>query len=348
MVEALPSQAGQEGEPLALWLERQRDRIRQELKELALIIEQSKSEVNRLGQRSSAVLGYVQQLREGGDRSELVEAYEKALEAQQRYLIMRGQLEKMESDQAHLERLLQVLEGALERLTAEVGGEERNPLRTVETIIRAQEEERRRLSRQMHDGPAQALSNFILQTDIALRLFDRDPEQARAELDNLKHAAAKTFQQVREFIFELRPMMLDDLGLVPTVKRYLDTLREQSGVDIRVNVSGGERRLASYLEVFVFRAVQELVGNAIHHGQASQVQVYLELGEDMVRVRVEDNGAGFDTDALREQKGMGLALLRERVEMLGGSLKVTSTPGQGTQVSFEVPAAEPTALADGR
>lgn len=347
MAEALPAQAGQEGEPLVLWLERQRDRVRQELKELALIIDQSQTEVNRLGQRSSAVLGYVQQLREGGAREELVEAYEKALEAQQRYLIMRGQLEKMESNQQHLERLLELLEEALRRAEEATGvAGERNPLHTVETIIRAQEEERRRLSRQMHDGPAQALSNFILQADIALRLFERDPEQARHELERLKHMASKTFQQVREFIFELRPMMLDDLGLAPTVKRYLDTLKEQSGVDIRVNVGGGERRLAGYLEVFLFRAIQELVSNAIHHGQAGQVVVYLDVDDDRVRVRVEDNGVGFDPEILRESRqGMGLSLLRERVEMLGGKLEVASTPGQGTQVSFEVPVAEPSALA---
>ena len=95
----------------------------------------------------------------------------------------------------------------------------------------------------MHDGPAQALSNFILQTEIALRLFDMDQEKAREELVNLKNTATSAFQQVRDFVFELRPMMLDDLGLVPTLKRYVEAFKEQTNTNVRLAVSGVERRL---------------------------------------------------------------------------------------------------------
>ena len=101
-------------------------------------------------------------------------------------------------------------------------------------LVNVQEAERQRLSRQMHDGPAQALSNFILQTEIAMRLLDVDPVQARSELGNLKVAAMSTFQKVRNFIFELRPMMLDDLGLAPTIRRYADMFKEQAGVEVSV------------------------------------------------------------------------------------------------------------------
>jgi two-component system sensor histidine kinase DegS len=95
----------------------------------------------------------------------------------------------------------------------------------IEMIVNAQESERQRLSRQMHDGPAQALSNFILQTEIAMRLFDLDPAQARDELGNLKTSAMGTFQRVRSFIFELRPMMLDDLGFNSTLRKYADAFK---------------------------------------------------------------------------------------------------------------------------
>jgi two-component system sensor histidine kinase DegS len=98
-------------------------------------------------------------------------------------------------------------------------------------LVNAQETERQRLSRQMHDGPAQALSNFILQTEIAMRLMDVDAGQAREELNSLKASAMGTFQKVRNFIFELRPMMLDDLGLAPTIRRYADAFKEQTGLD---------------------------------------------------------------------------------------------------------------------
>ncbi len=335
---ALPGRSSSIKETLQGVLEQVRHQLRDELKELALLIEQGQTEAERLGQRSASVLEFLDQARKEGQVNTVLESYPKALEAQQRYLIMRAQLEKMEGERAQLERFLETVEDVLQQLRhSEEGGETRTPLKMVETIIEAQEEERRRLSRQMHDGPAQALSNFILQTEIALRLFDRDIDAAREELQNLKTAATKTFQEVREFIFQLRPMMLDDLGLVPTARRYLAMLSEQSGVDIEFQATGAEDRLASYEEVFLFRALQELVDNALHRGEASKIRIYLEVTDQQATLRVEDNGRGFDTATLLESEGMGLRLLNERAEMLGGTLQVDSVPGQGAQVALTVP-----------
>jgi two-component system sensor histidine kinase DegS len=209
---------------------------------------------------------------------------------------------------------------------------------SVEMLVNAQETERQRLSRQMHDGPAQALSNFILQTEIAMRLFDIDAVQAKDELNSLKSSAMGTFQKVRNFIFELRPMMLDDLGLVPTVRRYADAFKEQTSMDVNVTVTGNEKRLEPYLEVMLFRALQELLGNTARHGQATQVKVMLDMGEDRVRVSVEDNGRGFDPDAVQQGNSLGLKLIRERAEMLGGNFEIDSSVGRGARVSFSVPA----------
>jgi two-component system sensor histidine kinase DegS len=147
-----------------------------------------------------------------------------------------------------------------------------------------------------------------------------------------------TFQKVRNFIFELRPMMLDDLGLVPTVRRYADAFKEQAGLDINVTVTGAERRLEPYLEVMLFRAIQELLGNAARHSQATLVKIMLDMGEDRVRVSVDDNGKGFDTDSIQQSNSLGLKLIRERAEMLGGSFETDSNIGKGTRVSFAVPA----------
>ena len=205
-------------------------------------------------------------------------------------------------------------------------------------IVNAQEAERQRLSRQMHDGPAQALSNFILQTEIAMRLLDADPVQAREELGNLKTSAMGTFQKVRNFIFELRPMMLDDLGLVPTIKKYGEAFKEQTGLDLSINVTGTDRRLAPYLEVMVFRAVQELLGNAVRHSQASIIKLQVDLGNELVRVTVDDNGKGFAPEAVKEGSSLGLKLIRERAEMLGGTFEVDSAAGKGARITFAVPA----------
>jgi two-component system sensor histidine kinase DegS len=207
----------------------------------------------------------------------------------------------------------------------------------IEMIVKAQEAERQRLSRQMHDGPAQALSNFILQTEIAMRLLDADPAQAKDELGNLKMSAMNTFQKVRNFIFELRPMMLDDLGLVPTIRKYVDAFKEQTALDVNLTLTGNERRLEPYIEVMMFRAIQELLGNAARHSQATLIKVQLDMGNEALRVSVDDNGKGFDTAQLQEGTSLGLKLIRERAEMLGGNFDIDSSAGKGTRVSFSVP-----------
>lgn len=315
------------------------------LREVTLMIEQSQGELMKLSQRNAAITTHLQQVQsqlQSVSPQEIRNVYDSALDAQQRLFVMRGQLEKLQAEKAHLERLKSVLEQAAASqpgVSAAVSpSAARGTMASVEMLVNAQETERQRLSRQMHDGPAQALSNFILQTEIAMRLLDMDPAQAKDELNNLKSSAMSTFQKVRNYIFELRPMMLDDLGLVPTVRRYADAFKEQAALDVSVTITGSERRLEPYLEVMIFRAIQELLGNAARHSQASQVKVLLDLGDERVRVSVDDNGRGFDPDVIQQGNSLGLKLIRERAEMLGGSFEVDSAIGRGTRVTFAVPA----------
>lgn len=311
------------------------------LREVTLMIEQSQGELTKLSQRNAAITAHLQQAQGQINKitpEELRMAYDSALDAQQRLLVMRGQLDKLQNDKTHLERLKAVLERA-----ASMGGTPNAPagksqMASVEMLVNAQEAERQRLSRQMHDGPAQALSNFILQTEIAMRLLEVDPVQAREELSSLKVSAMGTFQKVRNFIFELRPMMLDDLGLVPTIRKYADAFREQTGLDVTITVTGAERRLEPYIEVMMFRAIQELIGNASRHSQATTVKVLLDVGDQLVRVTVDDNGKGVDTEILEQSNSLGLKLIKERAEMLGGTFEIDSAVGKGARVSFSVPA----------
>ena len=330
------------------------EQSRRELKEISLMIEQSQLEVTKLQQRNSSISAHLQQTQsqiELLSKADVKMAYDAALDAQQRLFVMRGQIDKLQSDQAHIGRYLKILEQVQFALDSEgLGQEGRKPglsamAQTVEMIIQAQEAERQRLARQMHDGPAQALSNFILQSEIAMRLFDIDQNRAKEELASVKAAASSTFQKVRDFIFELRPMMLDDLGLAPTLNRYIEAYKEQSGMDIRLISSGMEQRLESYLEVMIFRAIQELVGNAARHSQASQVKVQIDASDTAVRVSVEDNGRGFDVETIDEKGGMGLKVIRDRVEMLGGSIDIHSVIGQGTHILFQIPATKTSVFA---
>jgi two-component system sensor histidine kinase DegS len=328
-------------------LQAELDEATKALREVTLMIEQSQGEVAKLSQRNAAITTHLQQVQTQFDKmppQEIRNAYDSALDAQQRLFVMRGQLEKLQSEKNHLERFKSTLERARDLSSggsasaSSSSGSSKSPLASVEMLVNAQETERQRLSRQMHDGPAQALSNFILQTEIAMRLLEIDAGQARDELSSLKTSAMGTFQKVRNFIFELRPMMLDDLGLVPTVRRYSDAFKEQAGLDVGVTVTGNERRLAPYLEVMLFRAMQELLGNAARHSQGTQVKVMLDMGDDRIRVSVEDNGKGFDSDAVMQGTSLGLKLIRERAEMLGGNFEIDSAVGKGTRISFAVPA----------
>ncbi len=313
------------------------------LREITLMIEQSQGEFSKLAQRNAAITAHLQQIQGQIDKTSVQDmrmAYDSALDAQQRLFVMRGQLEKLQSDKNHLEKykiaLGQIGSGVpADGEPASTGGKPSSS--GIEMVVNAQEAERQRLSRQMHDGPAQAMSNFILQTEIAMRLLDVDAAQAKEELGNLKAAAMGTFQKVRNFIFELRPMMLDDLGLVPTIRKYVDAFKEQTGLDASLTITGSERRIEPYLEVMIFRAVQELLGNAARHSQAAMVKILLDMGSETIRVSVDDNGKGFDPESVLSGKSLGLKLIRDRAEMLGGTFDIDSTTGKGARISFSIP-----------
>jgi two-component system sensor histidine kinase DegS len=338
--------------PLELFLESIRaelQQVRSEMKEIGLLVEQSQGEVEKLAQRNATITAHVHQLQAHFDtvpREDIKSAYEHAQDAQQRLFTMRGQLEKLQSDQAHLKRLSETLAKTLQTLEGKgslelpEGSPVAQPSGGIEQIIEAQEEERRKISRHIHDGPAQALANFILQTEIAMRLFDIDQDKARKELNSLKASASSTFANVRDFIFDLRPMMLDDLGLIPTARRYVDAYKEKTGLNVTMVFTGTERRLEPHREVLVFRGIQELLANIRDHAQATQVKVMVDVDAAMVRVVVEDNGRGFDpgTAMAEGAKGRGMQTLKSRVTQVGGTFEVESSPGSGSKVTFSIPA----------
>lgn len=323
----------------------QLETTKQSYQEITMLSEQSELEVNKLTQRNATATANLQKVQsqfERIPREEIRSAYDATLDAQQRLFVLRGQVEKLRSDKEHMGKEIELLE-IIDSILSQEPVSIKDPQGTsatielLEMLIQAQEGERLRLSRQMHDGPAQALSNLILETEIAMRLFDVNKEQAYQELGTLRDSATKTFQQVRDFIFELRPMMLDDLGLIPTAKKYAEAIQDSSGSTIKFGVTGTERRMEPYLEVMIFRAVQELLRNALNHSQANQITVEMDVGESFVTVSVEDDGRGFEVSDLEQEQGMGLKLIKERVEMISGEFELTSQIGEGTRVVFKVP-----------
>lgn len=331
------------------------DQTKSELREIDVLIKQSAAEVEKLAQRNAQVANYVNQLDiETAPREDIKEGYETLQDTQQRLFTMRGQLEKLQSDQRNLERLTDLQSRILAMLEsvagissssanasssgkARIGGADQS---NVIRVIQTEESARQSLVRKMHDGPASSLSNFILQAEICERLFDSDPDQARTELHTLKTAAATTFGKVKDFIFDLRPMMLDDLGLVPTLRSYVNSFQDKSGVPVSLAITGLERRLESHIEVTVFRAVQELLNNARNHSRGTQLSVQLDMGDNAVTAAVEDNGNGFNVDDIlndANRKTIGLPTLYERIKMLNGEVNIESGIGQGTRAELAIP-----------
>ena len=329
------------------------DQVQKELKEIDLLLQQTSAEVDRLGQRNAQATGALKQLETNLDtvpRADLQAAYTAALDAQKRLFMMRGQLEKLQSDQHNIGRYVLYLRKVSEALVALPDREstatsssaaetDTSSQSAIVRIIEAQEQERQRLVRQLHDGPAQSLTNLILQAEICERVFDTDANRARHELGELKTAVTSTFQKVRDYMFDLRPMMLDDLGLLPTIRRYVDHFNEKSSVPAVLTITGSERRFAPYKEVVVFRVVQELLANVRSHSHATRAQVFVDVSDDLIQVTVEDNGSGFNASEILnspQPKGIGLSTMRERVSMLRGDVRIDSAVGRGSKITLQM------------
>ncbi len=205
-------------------------------------------------------------------------------------------------------------------------------------IIGAQEEEKKRLSREIHDGPAQMMANVMMRSDLVERIYkERGAKEAFEEIRNLKVMVRSALYEVRRIIYDLRPMALDDLGLIPTLKKYLKTIEEyHESTKIEFATIGKETRLPSKYEVALFRLVQESVQNALKHAEASNIAVKVELRRDQIIVLVKDNGKGFDKNQKKEES-FGLIGMRERVQLLDGEITIDSKLGIGTIVMINVP-----------
>ena len=330
------------------------ERLRREMAELETLLRQTSNEVEKLAQRELSVSNRLRDLEVNIDKyskADIKNFYTSAQEVQMRLLMMRGQLEQLQFRQQTLKaRQSQIFEltMALEPLMgaslagntsgrpADDGGD------MIANIIQAQEKERLRISLQMHDGPAQSMSNLVLRAEICQRLIDRDIEQARTELSALKSAINTTLQDTRRFIFDLRPMILDDLGLVPTLRRYVQQFSDKNKLEVNLMVQNMDSRLPTHYEVAIFRFIQEALNNVAKHANATQARVLLDSTGGDIHVSIEDDGNGFHiAEVLSEESGrrnMGIATLRQQAEtLLRGEFGIESTDGRGTRVAAVVP-----------
>ncbi|KLU67767.1 signal transduction histidine-protein kinase/phosphatase DegS [Desulfosporosinus acididurans] len=291
-------------------------------------------------------------------QKEMIEAYAEAKDAQVTLQLLQSREAQLRKRRDELERSLNQMRATIERaqnLMTQVsmaisllqGGiegalnfqchEQRQELGL--RVIKAQEDERRRVAREIHDGPAQTLANIVLRLEIAGKLLEYDPSRVKAELMDLKNLVRANLQDIRRIIFDLRPMALDDLGLIAAISKYLDNFSETYGIECELLIEGSEKRLFPTMEVALFRLIQEGITNVAKHAHSSKVKIVLNFQDDWTSARIQDYGKGFDIDSTMQTPGehFGLIGMRERVEMFYGRFSLQSCCGEGTIIEFSIP-----------
>ena len=338
-------------------------------------LETVKRDVERIKEETAAVIKKVDELERNERKArihlmevsrdfknrteeEVREAYEEARKIQIDVAVTREQEQNLRRQRDDMEVRLRNLGGTVakaEQLVSQVGvvldylgnqmSEAFSQIESLQNahelgaqVIRSQEEERRRVARDIHDGPAQAIANIVFRAEVCERLIDTDTERAKSELKALREHIRNTLAEIRKIIFDLRPMALDDLGLAPTIRGVLDVFREEYGLFTEVAVIGKERRLESHVEIGIFRVVQEALNNIVKHAQASSAKVRIEFAAAGVTVLVEDDGKGFEmTEGELPSGQYGIMGMRERMQLLNGKLSIKSAPRRGTRVMISVP-----------
>jgi signal transduction histidine kinase len=230
------------------------------------------------------------------------------------------------------------------QLLEELAVKERIRGELIKRVLTVQEDERRRIARELHDETGQSLSALILNLDIARAGAEGQPETVE-RFDRLKDLAETALEEVRKLIYDLRPTILDDLGLTAALRWYAHEQLEPRGVEVTFLIGLGDARLDTVVETTLFRIAQEAMWNIVKHSGATRAEVTLDRLPAGVRLKVHDNGRGFRPDSQRSfdplRGGLGLGGMRERASLIGGTVTVSSGERQGTEVVAELPLMPP-------
>lgn len=319
------------------------------------------AEVNRLAIRNLVVLGLVTLLVLGiawmGSEAFVLRQVNFLLQATERLtagdLSTRvglscegGELRQLACAFDQMAEALEKREQAYQQAVKALQSETRARAALLERTVSAQEDERRRIARELHDETSQSLAALVLDLNAAnLALAAGEPAEAIQRLQISKAIAERLLDDVHRLIRDLRPSLLDDLGLSAAIAWYGEQRLKPLGIAVEFQHDGVDRRLPDAIETAVFRIAQEAIANVVKHAEASKVRIALQMGEGCVTLAVEDDGKGFDIPrgdvaAVAGSRGMGLQSIQERVSTLGGELTIRSAPGGGTSLSVRIPLSE--------
>ncbi len=239
--------------------------------------------------------------------------------------------------------MLNFLSTSLSDVVAQLEAASKNKFLSA-AIIHAQEEERIRVSRELHDGPAQDVANLLMEASICERLVDIDPDEAKESLQELRKHLRSCLSDVRQIIFDMRPMSLDDFGLVAAAEQFVKRLSDRGLLHTSMSVEGEEAQLAPHVKTALFRIVQEALGNIIRHAKVKEASLRMLYTEAALSILIEDKGVGFDVEAaLNEQPEdaseahFGILGMKERAMIIGAQLAMASKKGTGTRVHLRLP-----------
>lgn len=341
---------------------RECERLEKELEEIKVNIEKTISNVDRLEkmERSSRYqLMIVSREFNKYSEEDIRKAYERSREIQVLLTLEREREKQLREKRDELERNVRNMQDILkkaERVSLQMGvalnflkgnlqdlSEKLMDINQKQffagKIIKVQEEERRAIAREIHDGPAQSITNLLLELEFLEKIHEEDPEALKRGLKDAKRLVKDVLAEIRKIIFNLRPSALDDLGIEAVAARYCSEFQETTGISVDFVVLGDSFKLDSTVEITLFRLIQEALSNVKKHSKAKNVKVKLEFLPDEVKLVVEDDGVGFEVDKLETKEGehFGLVSIRERVDLLNGTAKIKSQPGYGTNIYITIP-----------
>lgn len=250
---------------------------------------------------------------------------------------LKGTVKKAENLMNQVGIAIRLLKEGISEITLLCSNDQRKEI--AFQIIKAQEEERRRIAREIHDGPAQSLANIILRLEITEKLLAIDHQKVEKELHDLNLIVRENLKEIRRIIIDLRPIALDSGGIVETIKKYIKNYEKTYGIECSLIVEGVEKTVNSAIEVALFRLVQEGMTNVAKHANSTRCEILLEFSEDLIKGQIVDYGKGFDIKEVLENPAekFGLIGMKERIQMYSGKFSIESTIGKGTIFAFELP-----------
>ncbi len=211
-------------------------------------------------------------------------------------------------------------------------------METEKKLLAAREAERRKIAREIHDGPAQSLAAILLRLDLmTTEALSDNPEQIRKELLQIREIVQDCLNETRKILFDLKPVR-ENTSLLSVLEDFFADMKAKYAFSVEFSTKGIPQIYPVYMQTALFRLVQEAVNNSRKHAGVSKIQIILSESEEQLEILIEDQGSGFDTNrALMNENRFGISGMQERVDLLGGSMTIQSKPGAGTQILIGIP-----------